>query len=411
MDHSKYSKYSVEELLKDEAFIMWQINPTYAQNIFWDKVICGDKQLAMRVKQAAAILKQSKMNDSCKLSSKQKSELFSKINKKARSQKRRVTLYEFLSIAASIIGIFILATVATMRVNNAADQDELLGALNQHGSMLDTIQNIQLIIGDQRAINIEDNEDIDYTEKGLINIQNGDRVKNFAASVNSQEYNSLLVPHGRRTQIALADGSKVWVNSGTKLCFSPDMSGAERHIYVDGEIYIEVAHDKSRPFYVHTDNISVKVYGTKFGVSSIDSERVSESVVLVEGSVSVARVANSGKNSKASEEVFITPNQRYTLSGHNIEEVEEVSVDKYISWHDGVWILDHTTYAEVATKLRRYYGVEISLQNDLADLTCSGKLVLNNHIDTTLDVLCKLFGSSYKISETSSNKLFVKITQ
>ena len=79
---------------------------------------------------------------------------------------------------------------------------------------------------------------------------------------------------------------KVWINSGTEVRFPVNMEGKERSIYVDGEIYIEVAKDKERPFYVHTSGFDVRVYGTKFNVTSYKADK-EKSVVLVEGSVSV----------------------------------------------------------------------------------------------------------------------------
>lgn len=59
-----------------------------------------------------------------------------------------------------------------------------------------------------------------------------------------------------------------------------------RGIYVNGEIYIEVAKDETSPFYVRTSEFDVRVYGTKFNVTSYKAD-LNKSVVLVEGSVSV----------------------------------------------------------------------------------------------------------------------------
>ena len=70
---------------------------------------------------------------------------------------------------------------------------------------------------------------------------------------------------GERRLVALSDGSRVELNTETRLraSLSPD----SREAWLDeGEAYFDVAHDASRPFTVHMGDRTVRVLGTRFSV-------------------------------------------------------------------------------------------------------------------------------------------------
>lgn len=72
----------------------------------------------------------------------------------------------------------------------------------------------------------------------------------------------------------------------TRVIYPVEFEKDKREIYVDGEIYIEVAKDENRPFYVRTKDMNVRVLGTKFNVTAYESEAI-RSVVLAQGCVQV----------------------------------------------------------------------------------------------------------------------------
>ena len=91
----------------------------------------------------------------------------------------------------------------------------------------------------------------------------------------------MIVPKGRRaSHLVLEDGSKVWVNSGSTFRFPTTFEKNKREVYVDGEIYIEIAKDAERPFFVKTSEMSVRALGTRFNVMAYHDE-LAQSVVLV----------------------------------------------------------------------------------------------------------------------------------
>ena len=84
----------------------------------------------------------------------------------------------------------------------------------------------------------------------------------------------------------LADGTKVWLNSASRLIYPQSFMGKERRVVLSGEAFFDVAHDAERPFIVETSRMNVKVLGTRFNVNDYDdNEEVS--TTLVNGSVEI----------------------------------------------------------------------------------------------------------------------------
>ena len=77
------------------------------------------------------------------------------------------------------------------------------------------------------------------------------------------EYNDHRAPT-REYQLILADGSKVYLNSESRLRFPTRFEGKERRVYLEGEGYFEVAKDTTKPFIVEAKEVDVRVLGTSF---------------------------------------------------------------------------------------------------------------------------------------------------
>lgn len=101
-------------------------------------------------------------------------------------------------------------------------------------------------------------------------------------------YNTLFIPRGGEYQITLADGTKVWMNSDSKLIFPVRFPGNKREVILEGEAYFEVAHDTTRPFYVKACGIDIRATGTAFNVMAYGNEPECK-VTLVEGGVNIEK--------------------------------------------------------------------------------------------------------------------------
>lgn len=166
--------------------------------------------------------------------------------------------------------------------------------------------------------------------------------------------NELIIPKGGEYQIILADGTRVWLNSASKLTFPPYFTGAERRVTLSGEAFFDVAHDDKKPFIVETARMDVKVLGTRFNVNAYEDNEV-VSATLVNGSVEVF----SGEQ----QTIRLAPGEQAYGKERELEK-REVNVRLYTSWIDGKFMFNNTELEEIAKQISRWYDVQIFFSNE-----------------------------------------------
>lgn len=211
---------------------------------------------------------------------------------------------------------------------------------------------LQLSSGERIVLEKSGQRDLHETA-GNIRIDSGKVV--YSASVASQPepmlYNTLSVPNGGEYHLLLADGTAVHLNAGSELRYPVAFAAAERKVHLKGEAWFEVAKDAERPFYVETDEVSIRVYGTAFNVNT-HGLRATETV-LVEGEIGI-----SGKGSAG--ERRMRPGQLAACDHHSGEiTFREVDVRKYTAWKDGEFCFNDDTLEEILEELGRWYDVRI----------------------------------------------------
>ena len=170
-------------------------------------------------------------------------------------------------------------------------------------------------------------------------------------------YNTMRIPVGGFYQLALSDGSKVWLNSMTEFRFPVAFTGEERKVYLTGEAYFEVAPNSKHPFIVETEEgMEVKVYGTEFNMNTYQHGVVQ--TVLVSGKVGI-RVNATGK------EVMLAPRQMAEYSEKTgMVRVEDTDPYRYIAWKDGEFVFERETIEEIMERLGRWYDVKVFYENE-----------------------------------------------
>jgi transmembrane sensor len=152
---------------------------------------------------------------------------------------------------------------------------------------------------------------------------------------------------GGRATAPLADGTKVELNTQTKLRAAVTRKG--REVWLDrGEAYFEVAHDASRPFVVHAGPKTVTVLGTKFSVRR-DGDRVE--VAVVEGRV---RVADTG--SARVKPALLTRGDMVIADGAStlVATTSVERVASVLTWRQGLLSFDQSTLSDAAQEFNRY---------------------------------------------------------
>jgi len=266
----------------------------------------------------------------------------------------------------------------------------------------------RIIISDGSEHKLKQNEShIRYDAVGnqIIIEENNNKTEKLDnhSSAKKDEYNQVVVPYGRRHTLTLSDGTTVLLNSGSSLVFPARFSGKKREVFLKGEGYFDVAKNTEKPFVVNTESINIKVTGTKFNVSAYENEN-SISAVLVEGSVEVARNGFFSNN-----RCKIAPGQGCFFSDNSDELiVRNVDVNQYISWIDGQFQFENQPLASLIKKVEKFYNKQIVVNDEeLANRIISGKLVLSEQLEETLDFLAKTTKSRY-IRKDDGSYLFTK---
>lgn len=371
---------SIKRLLHDHSFVMWCMTPTEELDAHWQNWLesHADEEIAMN--EARQILKSARLNQYT-LPLDESKALLDRIKKSTKTSRNKQ--YKFLVgyAAASILLLGMIGTWMFQTTQPSAPHN--LMAETEIG--IDSTQTeVTLIMENSETVELDDNAVISYDSD--VTVQSKQKETTILKKITGQKEgkptsNTLVVPRGRRSSLILADGSKIWVNAGSVLHFPTAFDSQKRTIQVKGEIYIEVAKDPSRPFYVETKDFIVNVLGTKFNISAYTDD-LSQSVVLVEGSVKV--------NARNKEEICLTPSQKLTLAQEGTH-IERVDVYDYISWKDGLLQFKDVSMEEILQRLSRYYNVSIKSAPGIAKRRCSGKLVLFDDVKQVLDTFSMLY--------------------
>ncbi|MDB4584693.1 FecR domain-containing protein, partial [Draconibacterium sp.] len=207
------------------------------------------------------------------------------------------------------------------------------------------------------------------------------------------EYFEVYVPTAKQSQLMLPDGTKVWVNSETKIKYSNQFNSEERKIYLTGEAFFEVAKNEELPLFVIANGLQVKVTGTKFNIKGYPDENKVQTV-LVEGKVELSRVGD-----KSGRSIELHPGDKATLnlntSGVAISR-EDVLDD--VAWKDGRVMCRNLALAEVCKSLSRRYDAEIVLSGDTENLLLHPFTftIENETLPLVLEYLCKAAPLMYK---------------
>ncbi|MBS6576317.1 FecR family protein [Parabacteroides goldsteinii] len=366
MKGKDYTGYSVEQLLEDDFFLKSYFYPTDNSQAFWKEQALRDEVLAKEIVYAQMVLRSIPYRKQT-FSSEDKELLWKRISKT--NHKKRSFRYWYSSVAAVAI---LLLTVGSFYYMNYYEEDNLT-AIEKVQKPEQPVGTVLLILADEKKVDIEEkNSHLQYNKKGELHI-NARKMKTSQDSVTSSDnkneliYNQLIVPSARRSFLELADGSKIWVNANTRVVYPVTFDDKKREIYVDGEIYIEVSPEEKRPFIVKSKKMDIRVLGTKFNVSTYESNE-GVSVVLVSGKVNV-RTDNR-------VESLLTPSDRLSYE-KGTTDIKKVNVENYISWKEGYYTFDNECFSVVLDKLSDYYGKKIRYNDKVRALRCSGSLNLD----------------------------------
>lgn len=203
--------------------------------------------------------------------------------------------------------------------------------------------------------------------------------------------NTLKIPRGGEFRLKLSDGTNVYLNSASELKYPVCFDEKERKVYLSGEAYFEVTKDSDRPFYVVTEEVQIRVYGTEFNVNTNQQGKIH--TVLVNGKVGVKKRGMTGEIAMKPGELASFDRKAGTF------EVKEVDVRQYVLWKDGYFTFENESLEQILNTLSFWYDVDVFFQSESAkQLVFTGYMKRYSDISEILDAITDVVGVNFTIN-------------
>lgn len=239
-----------------------------------------------------------------------------------------------------------------------------------------------LILVDGQSVELKGEKGLQVGAEGNVMSSVGEKVVYWEPEVGvdslvEEKYNTLVVPRGGEFFLELSDGTRVWLNSESKLRFPLRFKGKQRKVELEGEGYFEVMSDSVVPFHVLANGADLKVLGTSFNVTTYRGRTIA---TLVEGKVCLTYEGES---------VLMLPNLQAEVVPENGEILtREVDVKNFIMWKDGIFYFEGADLATIMERLSQWYDVDVFFDNEkLKELRFSVEMKRYEYIQ---DLLAKI---------------------
>lgn len=315
----KYTHYTIEDLLTDDAFITHQLSPSTQSTMLWKGIFEKNPTLLTSAAAATQVIRQFKLGltdyAAVEISSEAKAHLF-----------KRISESNQLATAPKIVW-------KQARVWLAAATILFALGVGWYFLTYDSLQNENL------------------------------------AALNSFEHITKENLSSEPLSITLPDGSTVTLKPSSTITYDTEFGQTNRTTVLSGEAEFDVIKNKEQPFLVVANEITTRVLGTKFTVKAF-TEDTDVTVTVQEGKVSVFTNKQTKVSTKKTVEgVVILPNQQAVFdrksSSYSKQLVEQPTLQRDVEKTS--FIFNETPITEALTRLQKAYGVEIEFDAELLE--------------------------------------------
>lgn len=234
----------------------------------------------------------------------------------------------------------------------------------------------------------------ELTKFGIQKEDNGDIIIS-ASAPHFAESNVLTIESssGQVQSIQLSDGSRVWINSNSKISFPQCFSSHRREVQLIGEAYFEVAHLAGSPFLVKTGATTTEVLGTHFNVSSYP--HTPKAITLLEGKVKV---------SDHSSAVLLEPGQQAYFKANRLDK-KTIDTTDILAWQEGYFKFDNISIQTLIAQIQEWYDVKYVNIKARSDDRFSGTYKRTDRLDELLQYLEQVSNLKFEIKAGGINVL------
>jgi ferric-dicitrate binding protein FerR (iron transport regulator) len=184
-----------------------------------------------------------------------------------------------------------------------------------------------------------------------------------------------------RSFTQLPDGSRIWLNKGTKIEYNQQFGIGNRNVLLNGEAYFEVAKNKKLAFVVKTKSIDVTALGTSFNVNAYDDGN-EVTTTLYTGKVNVQSTLTGYKTILNPFEVAV-----FSKTKDKITTYVFTGSDKPV-WMEPEFRFDMLPLIDITKQLEHNYNVVFVYRNQkIKHLKFSGTFDRDEKLDEILRVI------------------------
>lgn len=296
--------------------------------------------------------------------------------------KKHLALWYRIAAAAAVL-IFLSVGIYYISYREP-DQQQVLQTIAQmakpggNKAVLTLSNGKQIVLTDAKngTLAMQGASEIQKTEDGKV-VYNAVSVD----AKNELSYNTISTPAGGMYELVLADGTMVTLDAASSIRYPVAFKGNERRVVVTGQVYFQVAHNKSKPFRVTSNGQTVEVLGTRFNINAYTEEGATRTS-LIEGSVKISKAGNTA---------ILKPGEQSAISLNSSEiNVWPADLETALAWKAGMFSFQHADLPTVMRQFARWYNVEVVYAGDIPPVSITGKVFRTANATQVLEILVKL---------------------
>ena len=383
---NQFENITVEDLIANDRFLHWVKYPTKELDDYWTAKFAQYPEAKQAAEEARKLISETTFKETLPPVGRQAA-LLERIKEEAGietpSKSKELPMRRWLQIAASLsivalIGVWLYNRNSSKPTGGLADSPQLVQAAEKG----------RLFLSDGRVLSLEDlavGTTMRSEESTLVLTQENHLTYQHGEGSTALQVDSILSPLGQVYQVDLPDGSRMWLNSGTKVRMAEAFSGEARRVSVSGQAYFEVARNENVPFTVTFDQGEVTVLGTQFDVMTYPGNPTE--VTLLAGSVRITDKHNTQAMLKPGEQAkYSEQDGKFTVS--------EADTTMAIAWRKGVIAFKNSTVEEVMKQISRWYGLSVEYEGTHPSKRISGTVPASLSITEVLVVLNDIDGDA-----------------
>ncbi len=186
----------------------------------------------------------------------------------------------------------------------------------------------------------------------------------------------------------LSDKSVITLNKNSTLSYPEKFKGNTRTVDLKGEAFFNVTPDKTKPFIIHVNGVTVKVVGTSFNIKSVNGNT---EVIVETGIVEVT---------KENKKIELHPDERVVVNKDDSALVKENETGTlYNYYRTKEFECDNTPLWKLVEVLNQAYNTNIIIERkELLNLPITTTFH-NESLDNILEIIRQTFNISVSKTE------------